>query len=267
MPVPLYASFLRVFSPVGTFPAAEAQRWRRYARTADERSSALAAERRASLAALPTGRLELPGETALLMDVDGILHVCPLRTQVRAWEAAAAYAPPLPAPMVDLLRPRAQVEQATAALAAWQEANPGLVSQVLTSPWHVPAAWLALFDPVERQVVEGAVRHLTTVPRARRRGVAALAVLGETLPQAPTAETLRRTVEWLTVFPDTARLELDYGELIRLLGPAGLVADTSVADVTEALTRLAAGDAPGAARAYERVLERWRPLQLLEHAS
>ncbi len=269
MGLPLYASYLRTYTPLDAFPPEEAEHWRRYvaAGRAPHPCAAVQAEHAAGLAALPRASLTVPGDDALVQVVGATTYVCPLRTQLRAWEAAVAFGAGLPGPTADLLRPREQAERAAAELARWQAAHPHLRSHVLVCPWTVPTAWFVLFAPEEQLRQDGSVRYLTDVARARQRGVTALAVLAETLPQAPATLTLGRTVDWLTGFPGEARLELDYATLVQLLGAAAVASDTSVADVTEALTCLAASDPARAARAYERLMARWRPLQQREHAS
>jgi hypothetical protein len=46
-----------------------------------------------------------------------------------------------------------------------------------------------------------------------------------------------------------------------------LVAASSTTDVADGLAALSAGSPEGAAAAYERLVERWRDVQALEHAT
>lgn len=54
---------------------------------------------------------------------------------------------------------------------------------------------------------------------------------------------------------------------MELLDDAALRADTSVVDLTAAIAALAEGRGQDAVNAYERVMNRWRPLQARENAS
>jgi hypothetical protein len=60
---------------------------------------------------------------------------------------------------------------------------------------------------------------------------------------------------------------LDYGGLVHLLDDDALSRDHSARDVTDGLAALAAGDSASAVGAYERMMERWRTVRALEHAS
>jgi hypothetical protein len=72
---------------------------------------------------------------------------------------------------------------------------------------------------------------------------------------------------WLEEFHPHSWVELDYGGLVHLINDASLAEDNSASDVSEALGALAADDAQAAAAAYSRLMERWRIVQALEHAS
>ena len=78
---------------------------------------------------------------------------------------------------------------------------------------------------------------------------------------------LEEVGRWLEEFHSRSWIELDYAGLARLLGPEGVTADTSVADVAAAVAALSAGDDPGAAELYRTVVERWAAVSALEHAN
>jgi hypothetical protein len=62
-------------------------------------------------------------------------------------------------------------------------------------------------------------------------------------------------------------VELDYGGLVHLLDDETLSADTSVAEIAEALEQLAKGEIVAAGEIYEGVVARWRAIAALEHAN
>lgn len=267
MPVPAYLASLRVFCPLSEFPPGERRRWERYvaAGRAVGRAELMAGEHAQALAALVAPRLDVAEEHAVAEVVDGVTYLCPARTQLRTWQAAAAFRDGLPDLLADAFLPARLAAEASEQLAGWQEVSPQLQAHIRTSAWTVPLAWLLLFDPAERQVQPVALRYAAGLTTVRRRAGAALAILREALPAAPTAAALEELVHWLGGFSTRSRVELDYGALAELF--EDLTAEVSVADLTEALAALAAGDGAAATAAYERVVSRWRPLQLRENAS
>ena len=66
---------------------------------------------------------------------------------------------------------------------------------------------------------------------------------------------------WSALYP------LDYGGLVHLLDDETLSADTSVAEIGEALEQLAKGEIVAAGEIYEGVVARWRAVAGLEHAN
>lgn len=284
MAVAVYASYLRVYSPLATFSAVERARWAASGGGAaaswagalgQERQRALrAAVRPASLLAELAGPAD-DGEQALLEVVDGITYACPLRTRVRIWESILELREGLPAPTAALFLGEHLVRAARSRLREWREEASSPVVHVRCQPWLVPLAWFVPFAPADREAGAATgpatgpatVRYVTPMSQARRRVGKALRLLVRTIPQAPTVARLALLGRWLEEFHPHSRVELDYGLLATLLTPRELAEDTSVADLGEALRELGHGDPAAAARAYERVLARWRPLAARATAS
>jgi len=83
----------------------------------------------------------------------------------------------------------------------------------------------------------------------------------------PVAEAVEESARWLEEFHSRSIVELDYGGLAELLSDDLLREDDSAALVAEGLAALAAGEAARATTAYERLVERWRRIQLLERSN
>lgn len=94
-----YASYLRVYEPLAAFAEPERGHWTRYARRTDRPS--YQDELRRSLAdLLPTPPVPVPvheSGDAFVLDVDGVVCVCPWRTRLRGWQALGDLAEELPA--------------------------------------------------------------------------------------------------------------------------------------------------------------------------
>ena len=103
--------------------------------------------------------------------------------------------------------------------------------------------------------------------RARRRAARALHVVQRVLGDGPAVDALDELGRWLEEFHPHALVELDYGGLVHLLDDEELSADTSVAEIAEALEQLAKGEVVAAGELYEGVVGRWRAVAALEHAN
>jgi hypothetical protein len=169
---------------------------------------------------------------------------------------------------------------------SWIASHPDEPIGIVTSTWQVPISWFVLFENEERRLVLGerraaaqqatgrtqtgldrALVYLTAMSRARRRSAKARGVVRRMLGDGPALESLEETGRWLELFHPHSLVELDYGGLVHLLDDEALSADTSVADVADALEALARGDGDTAGDLYERVATRWRQLGALEHAN
>jgi len=286
-----HAAYLRIYEPLAALPEDERSRWQAYLDTgavpsrpvlmADEHDRAVAA----TLAVPPRLDVGGGGEQAYVRHLDGLTYVCPWRLQIRTWEALTDFRAGLPDELSEAFVPASVAEVAEMEYDAWLATHPDESVGILTSTWQVPVPWFALFEAEERRLVLGqrrsdrpasapartgldrALVYLTAMSRARRRAAKALSVVRRAFADGPAVDALEELARWLEDFHPHSLVELDYGGLVHLLDDETLSEDASVAQVTESLERLAAGDVEAAAGIYGQVLERWRRLAALEHAN
>lgn len=276
-PVVSPAAYMRVYEPLAAFPPAERVRWERYASGsgAPSRSLGTRRERESALAATVRPTLDVSEEGAFIHRADGLLFVCPWNTQVRVWQAAVEFRDGLPAQVAEAFVPRSLVEAGERDLDRWRARRPTLKIYVQTCTWLVPPPWFVAFDPRERQLVVGASERRSLIYRTRMssarrrvaRALAALDALRQASPDGPGVDGLLELGRWLEDFHPHSQVELDYDGLVDLVDDETLRADTSVADLAEAVSALAGGRADAAIEAYERVVARWRTLQSVESLS
>jgi hypothetical protein len=111
------------------------------------------------------------------------------------------------------------------------------------------------------------LRFRTEISKARRRAHRALSVLRRSLGDVAASEAVEESARWLEEFHSRSIVELDYGGLAELLPDDTLLADDSATLVQAGLAALATGDADAATSTYERLVERWRAVQLLERSN
>jgi hypothetical protein len=274
-----YAAYLRVYEPLAAFPDGDRATWTDYATTRSAaRADRLVAEHRTALA----GVISVPprpvpaDETrdAFVLDVDGLLHVCPVQSRLRSWVALGQFRDGLPDSVLHAFVPPASLARADADHARWSTAETGTVLRILTATWNVPVPWFVPFAPADRVAAEDAelsVVHRTRMSAARRRVARALRTLrtrlGDLDVELEVVDQLEDLGRWLEEFHARSWVELDYAGLARLLGPEVVAEDTSVADVAAAVAALGAGDEEGAVLTYRTVVDRWSAVAALEHAN
>jgi hypothetical protein len=282
-----FAAHLRVYQPLAAFDEAERARWAAYVDGGEavSRPMLMAREHQVGLAAAirVPARLDVDDDAhAYVRHLDGLTYVCPWRLQLRTWEALTEFRSRLPDELSEAFIPRGAAEAAEMEYDAWIAEHPDDPVGILTATWQVPIPWFVLFEAEERRLVLGerralgaatqtgldrALVYLTAMSRARRRAAQARGVVRRTLGEGPALDALEETGRWLEQFHPHALVELDYGGLVHLLDDETLTADTSVADIAEALDALARGEIDVAGEHYERVASRWRALGSLEHAN
>ncbi|MFD5079819.1 hypothetical protein [Streptomyces sp. NPDC058371] len=267
-----YASYLRVYEPLAAFPEPERGHWARYARRA-ERPSYQDELRRSLADLLPTPPIPVPvheSGDAFVVEVDGVLCVCPWRTRLRGWQALGELAEEFPAPVLDALLPPLVRRQATQDYERWLTRNPDARPWIRTSTWQVPLNWFVLVSDEEREYGKGAgepdgdgpvLRYRTPMVQARRRVARALKTLKDTIEEGPLIDGLLDVGRWLEEFHPRSLVELDYGGLVHVLPAAELEGDHSAADVAEGIEALRTGDGVAAGEAYGRLVERWRSVR------
>jgi hypothetical protein len=264
-----YATYLRVYEPLAAFPEPERTHWARYARRPDRPS--YQDELRRSLAdLLPTPPIPVPvheSSDAFVLDVDGVVCVCPWRTRLRGWQALQELPEELPAPVLEAVLPEVVRRQATQDYERWLLRNPDARPWILTATWQVPLHWFVLVSDEERRFDKGsgeippALRYRTPMVQARRRVARALRTLRDTLDEGPLMDGLLDVGRWLEEFHPRSLVELDYGGLVHALPPGELEDDHSAADVAEGIEALRHGDGAAAGAAYARLVDRWRSVR------
>nr|BFD83985.1 hypothetical protein StreXyl84_33860 [Streptomyces sp. Xyl84] len=288
-----YATYLRVYEPLAAFPEPERSHWARYARRPGRPS--YQDELRRSLAdLLPTPPVAVPvheSRDAFVLDVDGVVCVCPWRTRLRGWQALDDLAEELPAVVLDAVLPPVVRRQAAQDYERWLARNPDARPWIRTATWQVPLNWFVLVSDEEREYVRGvgaaaagaagkgggdsaagegfgavgglgdelpSLRYRTPMVQARRRVARGLRALRDAVDEGPLVDGLVDVGRWLEEFHPRSLVELDYGGLVHVLPAGELEGDHSAADVAEGIEALRQGDGTAAAEAYGRLVERWR---------
>ncbi|MFJ9039957.1 hypothetical protein ACIRF8_25640 [Streptomyces sp. NPDC102406] len=273
-----YAAYLRVYEPLAAFPQPERDHWERYAKR--EHHPSYQDELRRSLAdLLPTPPVPVPvheSDDAFVIEVEGVLCVCPWRTRLRGWQALDELPGQLPAPVLDAVLPPVVRRQASDDYERWLERNPDARPWIRTSTWQVPLHWFVLVSDEERayeaKTGEGgaggpSLRYRTPMVQARRRVARGLRALRDAIDEGPLIEGLMDVGRWLEEFHPRSYVELDYGGLVHTLSPGLLDEDHSAADVAEGIEALRRGDGAAAGEAYARLVERWRAVRDRLHAN
>ncbi|MFB7739165.1 hypothetical protein ACFC08_33245 [Streptomyces sp. NPDC056112] len=272
-----YATYLRVYEPLAAFPEPERSHWARYARRPDRPS--YQDELRRSLAdLLPTPPVPVPvheSADAFVLDVDGVVCVCPWRTRLRGWQALGDLAEEFPVAVLDAVLPPVVRRQATQDYERWLADNPDARPWIRTATWQVPLNWFVLVSDEEREYAKGSggagdpgfggdvpvLRYRTPMVQARRRVARGLRALKDAIDEGPLIDGLVDVGRWLEEFHPRSLVELDYGGLVHALPAGELEGDHSAADVAEGIEALRRGDGAAAGEAYGRLVERWRAVR------
>jgi hypothetical protein len=257
---------LRVYQPLDAFPPHEQAHWERHIV-----GGALLFGPpwyRQEVSASGLGALVPTGDDgAYVKVVEGRYYVCPWRTRLRVLAAMLAFRE---ASGFD--DPSAFVSNATAKRAAKElrrlrRREPGQISSIMHSPWHVPVRWFLLFEDDERRLLESDGHHrlsyLTTTRKAMRRAQDAVPVLRRS-ELGPIGEMIVELHQWLALFDASSILELDYGDLCRQLTWDEMDDDHSANDIREALRALSDKEYPRSADLYQSVLARSAELRAHE---
>jgi hypothetical protein len=276
----LFASYLRVYEPLTAFDRDRQVFWRRYAR--EGRAQGLVdgplRQRTAVLEALGAGWTRLPDlpDEAYVLEWGDSLLVCPWNLRLRVAEAALNARDGVPSVLADAFVPPVLAGQARAIVEDWRSGAkvlehgvPRVHEQIAT--WGVPLRWFVFVDLDEREIslTPGGrtLRYRTEISKARRRAHRGVSVLRKSLGDAPITEAVEEGTRWLEEFHPRSIVELDYGGLVHLLPDDDLARDDSPGLVAAGLSALSRGDAEQASEAYEKLVERWRAVQLLERCN
>ncbi|SDI01136.1 hypothetical protein SAMN05421505_13045 [Sinosporangium album] len=286
-----YAAYLRVYEPLSAFPEPQRQSWSAYADSTDRprRAGALRVEhgesvrRMLSLPPVPAPREESPN--AYLRRVDNVLYVCPWQSRLRSWLAFSKLRGSTPSKLMNRLVPQSVAEQTADDFDGFKRGGDAsaLRTNIRTSTWHVPTSWFTPFDGAERWLVLGSqgeqhdgattmtptrnLIYVTSMSQARRRVARALQVTRRHVGEVARVAEVEDVARWLEEFHPHSLVELDYGGLVHLMDDEALRSDQSVAELAAALTGLDTGQEELAFAMYQRVILRWRSIQILESAN
>jgi hypothetical protein len=264
-----YAAYLRVYEPLAAFPEPERAHWARYARR-PERPSYQDELRRSLADLLPTPPVPVPvheSGDAFVLDVDGVVCVCPWRTRLRGWQALGELPEEFPPPVLDAALPPVVRRQAAQDYERWLTRNPDARPWIRTATWQVPLNWFVLVSDEEREYAKGSaeeaplLRYRTPMVQARRRVARGLRTLKDAIEEGLLLDGLVDVGRWLEEFHPRSLVELDYGGLAHVVPAGELEGDHSAADVAEGIDALRRGDGAAAGEAYGRLVERWRTVR------
>ncbi len=276
----LFASYLRVYEPLTAFDRERQVFWRRYVREgrAVAPLEGPVLQRTAVIEALGAGWTRLPDlpEEAYVLEADDTLLVCPWNLRLRVAEAALNARDGVPSVIADAFVPPVLAGQARAVVDDWRSGArvlehgvPRVHEQIAT--WGVPLRWFVFVDLGERDLVikdeRRSLRYRTEISKARRRASRGLSVLRKSIGDAPITEAVEEAARWLEEFHPRSVVELDYGGLVDLIPDTDLEDDDSPGLVAAGLAALSRGDADAATEAYEKLVARWRAVQLLERCN
>lgn len=261
LPEMVPSAYLRVFQPLEAFPAAEQAHWERYLVEAT-RSPAMRPRYRDRPLTGKVGVMSpADGEHAEFRVVEGHTYVSPWRLRLRVLAATLAFAEERPFELSEQFVPRREARRAARLLAKMRRRDPGALSFVHQSPWHVPIRWFVLFSDDERRILDDEhgrqrLRYMTTTRRAMRRAEDAIPILRKA-ELGPISELILDLHQWMAAFDPASVLELDYASLSDLMTWDEMDDDRSVRDIHEAVAALTAGEFPRSADIYQGVLGRW----------
>lgn len=273
----LFASYLRVYEPLAAFDRERQLFWRRYVKEgrAVAPTDGPVRQRTAVLEGLGASWTRLPDlpDEAYVLETDETLLICPWNLRVRVAEAALTARDGVPSVIADAFVPPALAGQAQTVVDDWRNGDPATERGVprvheQVSTWGVPLRWFAFVDLAERELSlrpgRRVLRYRTEISKARRRAHRAYGVLRRAIGDAPITSAVEETARWLEEFHSRSVVELDYGGLVSLLTDETLTEDDSPGLVLAGLDMVARGDAEAATEQYEKLVERWRGVQLME---
>jgi hypothetical protein len=282
-----YAAYLRVYEPLAAFTPSERLSWAAYAEATDRprRASALHAEHgeavRRLLGVPPTPAPAQESPNAYLRRVEEVLYVCPWQSRLRSWLAFSRFRGTTPVRLMERFVPIAVAEQTADDFDRFKRRSDStaLRTNIRGSTWHIPTSWFIPFDGNERWLVldgdkqsEGTTTtrnliYVTSMAHARRRSARALQIIRRQVGEVSVTAEVEDVARWLEEFHPHSLVELDYGGIVNLMDDETLQADQSVAELAAALTGLENGEEELAFAMYQRVILRWRSIQLLESAN
>ena len=201
---------------------------------------------------------EPPGEDAFVAEWQGRVFRCPRTPRVRMLEGLLALRAASAQFGATSLVTDPQAREAKLQLAEIQQLGRG-TAHILTSAWHVPLRWFALFSPDSRELIDDPlrVRYRAFVGEGLTRLDRAVSILDEAEIPDAIVDEVRGLRGWVADFPTDAMVELDYGSVASSFDATDLVLDDSAGDLWAALDGLATDDWESAGERYGDLVSRW----------
>lgn len=269
-----YASYLRVYEPLGALPQAGRDGLARAARSRSGSGVTLDSEQRSALTravvspALAVEVGQLPGAYTLRREAR--TYFCPVDLPLRSWLSLTALIDSIGDAGVNLIVPPDLLATAGEEFLRWRRDHPEDVPHIRQSTWGIPRTWFVLVVEDERESYDdrgrSSVRYRARILDARRRVSAGHRVLRSVIDDGDLLDEMADLDAWLESFDDASWVELDYAGVARLLGDR-LVGDQSAREVHRAIDALRRQDYATAATAYRCFEERWRVVNAFERAN
>ena len=196
----------------------------------------------------------------LTAEHQGRRYGCPRRPLLRAMEGLLAFRSAYAGIGGELLVPEQVAHKAAEQLETIYR-QPLARSYILTSAWHVPLRWFAVFDPTDRELIEvegrRSIRYRTLQGDAAGRLAEAIGILRESQMGEGVLSEVQELADWIGEHPEDSLVELDYGSVAGLFEEADLLLDESSSDVWESISALASNDWETATSHYMSVAMRW----------
>lgn len=201
---------------------------------------------------------EPPGEDAFVAHWSGRVYRCPRTPRVRMLEGLLALKAASSQLGAFSLVPDPQAREAKLQLAEIQRLGRG-TAHILTSAWHVPLRWFALFTPDSRELVDHPlrIRYREVLGEGLARLDRAISILGSAEIPDAIIDEVRGLRGWVAEFPPDAMIELDYGTVATSFEATDLVLDDSAGDLWASLEGLATDDWETAGERYGDLVSRW----------
>lgn len=265
MPVP--HATLKVYEPLDSFDPADRER---FAPLVKAQSAPEPAASTTVVISQTRGVMSARhGDRADVIMWSGRPYVCPHRTRLRLLASLVAFRRTIPGEAADAFMPPGEVERALGELETLRSEHPDWRSHILASTWEVPVRWFVAFDDSEREVDPSVpmLRYRTSMAAARGRTAEALQAVESALIGQGVAALVSDLARWLEIFDDDSVVELDYGDIARMITAQELERDRSALDIRSSVQALGVGDVLRATGFYMRAVERWAPLAGLERTN
>ena len=262
------SAYLRVFQILDALPEQERRRVERAMVHGDNIAAGSHVYRHLGRPIGGLGLLEETGERTEVRFESGRWYACPSRNRLRVLAAMLSLRETAPAEVAEALVPEIEARRAERELARLRKRDPKAVPTMLESPWHVPVRWFVLFQDEDRSLSERdaggySLSYWTDLLKARERAQRAAAIL-ERGDLRPVAAMVHELDDWLSCFPTSSAVELDYADVAIASGWNDLDEDHSAREIQQSIDALEAGELEQAGELYRTVAGRWAEAKIRE---